>query len=403
MPHGGHLGSLYTLQKPRHRSNCMDMFFLKALLLVFLHGFPGSFSLWTVSKVAMQTGGSVTIPCHYHHMYKDAVKYWCKGKAWATCLEIGRHPLKGQRTRFLVTDDPTELVITLTMRNLQVRDTNRYWCAVKLGGFMRPDVRSSFTLQVTDDLPALYVKDTMMLAEVGTNVTVTCHYSNSLKSSVKKWCESGDLHSCKMTQNSEASLEIADDGEGVFTVTMMEVQRKGTGWYWCSAGDIQAPVHINVTQGAQSNTAYTQQRTTSILALQSTTLPAASLQTPGSPSASASLQPSTSTALRVPTHQATSSGSSSLTARPSDNYTISISSHRPINWHLVVPSVGTVFSVVVVVGVSWRCWTNHKRDLVRTALDNMTDEMSLEEDMEEEFQNTCLLHHDIENQNDLSV
>lgn len=91
-----------------------------------------------------------------------------------------------------------------------------------------------------------------MSVEEGVDVSIPCLYGDKLKNTEKKWCESGDLHSCQSAPTTpspqEPSVTIADDGRGVFTVTLRKLNRKDTGWYWCSAGDMQAPVHINVTE-----------------------------------------------------------------------------------------------------------------------------------------------------------
>lgn len=48
-----------------------------------------------------------------------------------------------------ITDIPEELVFTVTMKNLQETDTNRYWCALKVGAIGKPDVKVSVDLTVT--------------------------------------------------------------------------------------------------------------------------------------------------------------------------------------------------------------------------------------------------------------
>ncbi|XP_063057020.1 CMRF35-like molecule 7 [Engraulis encrasicolus] len=226
------------------------MLILKTALFLLVHGFQGTNSLWTVSKVAVQAGGSVTIPCHYHRMFQQRMKYWCKGRRWNVCRELGRTTSKPRTEGFSITDYPSEQFFTITMTNLQEKDTDRYWCAVKRSAW--DSVRASMEVEVTEDPPDLSVRENMVSVEEGANATITCSYTDRLKSSEKMWCESGDLLSCKSgltsTTSQEPSFTIADDGSGVFNVTVVKLQRKHTGWYWCSAGGLQAPVHINVTR-----------------------------------------------------------------------------------------------------------------------------------------------------------
>lgn len=86
--------------------------------------------------------------------------------------------------------------------------------------------------------------------EEGGNVTIQCLYSDKLRDEEKKWCRSGDLRSCQTAQDLEpsrgAALQINDTNDGVYTVTLTGLKKTDAGWFWCMAGDVQAPVHINV-------------------------------------------------------------------------------------------------------------------------------------------------------------
>ncbi|XP_020348258.1 polymeric immunoglobulin receptor isoform X1 [Oncorhynchus kisutch] len=232
---------------------------LYLLILVFVHGPPGCNSLWTVTKSTAKSGGAITIPCHYHRMFRDHVKYWCKGRTWALCRVMASTDPRRSRGDMSITDIPEELVFTVTMKNLQETDTNRYWCALKVGAIGKPDVKVSVDLTVTQGSPDLSVVDELVSVEEGGSVSVQCLYSDTLRGKEKKWCRSGDRHSCQtQTDTSQnASVVISDGKRGVFNVTMKELEKKDAGWYWCSVGDLQAAVHINVTQRstAHRNTA----------------------------------------------------------------------------------------------------------------------------------------------------
>ncbi|CAB1331966.1 unnamed protein product [Coregonus sp. 'balchen'] len=183
-------------------------------------------------------------------MFRDHAKYWCKGRSWPLCTVMASTDQRWSRGGMSITDIPEELVFTVTMRNLQETDTNRYWCALKVGGIGKPDVKVSLDLTVTQDSPDLSVVDELVSGEEGGSVSVQCLYSDTLRGKEKKWCRSGDRHSCQtQTDTSQnASAVISDDKRGVFNVTMRELEKKDAGWYWCSVGDLQAAVHINVTQ-----------------------------------------------------------------------------------------------------------------------------------------------------------
>uniref|UniRef100_A0A8C8GVS1 Ig-like domain-containing protein n=1 Tax=Oncorhynchus tshawytscha TaxID=74940 RepID=A0A8C8GVS1_ONCTS len=216
-------------------------------------------SLWTVTKSSAKSGGAITIPCHYHRMFRDHVKYWCKGRTWALCRVMASTDPRRSIGDMSITDIPEELVFTVTMKNLQETDTNRYWCALKVGAIGKPDVKVSVDLTVTQGSPDLSVVDELVSVEEGGSVSVQCLYSDTLRGKEKKWCRSGDRHSCQtQTDTSQnASVVISDGKRGVFNVTLKELEKKDAGWYWCSVGDLQAAVHINVTQRstAHRNTA----------------------------------------------------------------------------------------------------------------------------------------------------
>ncbi|XP_022522384.2 polymeric immunoglobulin receptor [Astyanax mexicanus] len=211
---------------------------------VLLLAVPGCCGLWTVDRLSARSGGSITVPCHYNYRFRGQVKYWCKGKHWLTCITVRNS------VRVNITDSPAELVTTLTLTGLQVKDAGRYWCAVKRGLRMS-DIKTSLELQVTDDTPALWVNSSSVSGVEGGNVSVRCYYSDRLKDDEKKWCRSGDLHSCQSEQDTQLSqnskLQLRDEGQGLFTVSLSALQKDDGGWYWCMAGGTQSPVHLTIT------------------------------------------------------------------------------------------------------------------------------------------------------------
>ncbi|XP_036374260.1 polymeric immunoglobulin receptor-like [Megalops cyprinoides] len=214
------------------------------LILLFLTGLPGADSVSTVSRVTVQRGGSVTIPCHYDRKYKNNVKYWCQGYFWPSCFVVVRTDSPKNNGKVPITDDPAHQVFTVSMKNLQKRDSGYYWCAVEIGGTETLDDFACLHLTVTAGTPGLWVDQQEVTGVEGGSVRVQCRYSNR-GDTKKKWCRSRG--SC--VAGNSGNVKISDDRlNKVFTVTVRRLERKDTGWYWCAAGDLQIPVHITVTQ-----------------------------------------------------------------------------------------------------------------------------------------------------------
>ncbi|KAG5849895.1 hypothetical protein ANANG_G00076540, partial [Anguilla anguilla] len=201
----------------------------------------------TVSKVAVQRGRSVTIPCHYDRKYVNNVKYWCWGSTWLSCYTLVRTDSPKAEGETSVTDDPTHHVFAVTMTKLKTEDSGYYWCCVDIKGV--GDDGTYLYLDVTAGTPGLWVDQQEMTGVEGSHASVQCHYNEP--SSMKKWCRA---EGACVEVNSGRS-DIKDNrSKKVFIVTMRELNREDAGWYWCAAGELQIPVHITVTQKTTTTT-----------------------------------------------------------------------------------------------------------------------------------------------------
>ncbi|RXN37325.1 polymeric immunoglobulin receptor-like protein [Labeo rohita] len=79
------------------------------------------------NTITVQTGGSVTIPCHYDKKYTQQKKYWYS--------EIDNNKTYTNTTEenLSVIDHPDQSLFTVTMRNLQNKQTGPYYCTVETG------------------------------------------------------------------------------------------------------------------------------------------------------------------------------------------------------------------------------------------------------------------------------
>uniref|UniRef100_A0A4W4GX84 Ig-like domain-containing protein n=1 Tax=Electrophorus electricus TaxID=8005 RepID=A0A4W4GX84_ELEEL len=191
---------------------------------------------WSQRQLTLQTGASVNIPCHYDMKYKQYKKYWCCERATAFSYCTIMAYANNTNKKVTVTDNPAQSLFTVTMRDLQERNTGAYWCAVEISGLFQPDVKAQRYITVKS-APAVSVTKSRVSGEEGSSVSVQCLYSAAYKKEAKKWCRSIDwtCYTVGRTNTSQNSaVQISDDG-------------KDAGWYWCSAGGLEVPVHFDVT------------------------------------------------------------------------------------------------------------------------------------------------------------
>uniref|UniRef100_UPI003AB0BDE0 polymeric immunoglobulin receptor-like n=1 Tax=Centroberyx gerrardi TaxID=166262 RepID=UPI003AB0BDE0 len=201
-----------------------------------------------VVKVPVQRGGSVTIPCSYDQEYVHHVKYICKGvtQVWGFCSCFIRSDSR-KTDQASVSDDAIQRVFTVTLTEMDLKDSGNYWCAVEID-WGRDYEGTHYQLSVSPGTPQLYVEQQNFMGLDGGSVTVQCYYSNS---GPMKWCRMGSscvekyfgtLHGATV-----ALQRILDNTDRkVMIVTMSELHPGNSGWHLCSIGDLQIPVHVTV-------------------------------------------------------------------------------------------------------------------------------------------------------------
>nr|XP_055057382.1 uncharacterized protein LOC129441716 [Misgurnus anguillicaudatus] len=190
--------------------------------------------------VTVQIGGNVTIPCHYESKYTQHKKYWCyHSSGWySSCSPLAyANETNGDVS---VIDHPDQSLFTVTMRDLQHKNTGTYWCAVEIENYW--DVTEEFYLKIKS-APDLSVMSSSVTVDEGGNISIQCLYSIKYKDNTKQWCRYKDKR-CYTSQN--ASVEISDDGRESLTVVMSGLMKSDSGWYYCSVGDLQAPFQLTV-------------------------------------------------------------------------------------------------------------------------------------------------------------
>lgn len=227
----------------------LPAFLLALSLLPWLPAFLCSVK--TEGELAVMEGQSLIVPCHYEPQYAAYVKYWCRGKMREFCTSLARTGPRsadpaGEKVSIL--DDPVQQVFTVTMRDLKEDDSGWYMCGVEIGGGWSADAVAYTYIKVIHGMSAA---NSRLSGEEGSSVSVECSYSERYRESEKKWCRSGDWSSCLVTgpegTYDGTSVAISDDRIRTFTVTLKRLRMSDAGWFWCSTGEQQVPVHVQVS------------------------------------------------------------------------------------------------------------------------------------------------------------
>ncbi|XP_051985294.1 polymeric immunoglobulin receptor-like isoform X1 [Xyrauchen texanus] len=204
----------------------------------------------TLKTIYIQTGGSVTIPCHYDRKYTQNRKYWYSER---------NHSNKYTNTteeNLSVIDYPDQSLFTVTMRNLQENQRGRYYCILETEGPSSSSSSSStpvlhdFYLQI-QSVPDLSVVNSRVTGLEGGNISVQCLYSSGYMTMFKQWCrfEENKCYTEGRTDTSQnSSVQISDDGRESFTVVMTGLRESDSGWYWCAVHELRIYVQLTVNK-----------------------------------------------------------------------------------------------------------------------------------------------------------
>ncbi|KAJ8339660.1 hypothetical protein SKAU_G00342930 [Synaphobranchus kaupii] len=235
------------------------------------------------------------------------------------------------------------------MTKLKTGDSGYYWCAVEIKDAV--DESSYLYLSVTAGTPGLSVYQQEVTGVEGGHVSVQCHYNEP--NDRKSWCRAGDT-CVEASSGKSRRTEIKDaSSEKVFNVTVRELNREDTGWYWCVAGKLQIPVHITVTQKTTTTTVTTPTQSSASTTL-CTSLPVSSATT----SATAN-KPSISKQTSVSTPLSSFAGTTPYSKSPSD-------------LEIVLMALGILLLAVAVAMVTWRLWKRHGGSGSRSSEEDVT-------------------------------
>ncbi|XP_062398160.1 uncharacterized protein LOC134088253 isoform X2 [Sardina pilchardus] len=190
-----------------------------------------------ISIVSVQEGQSVIIPCLYEKEHEDDTKLWCRKDDLSKCA-----------AGVSISDDITYGIFTVHMTNTRREDAGDYCCTVK-PKTNSPQMKDCTKITISEGGPALSVLNPMISGyESGTASVLFQH--RFPPGSKRQFCQQGG--ECVGWDFDSGSLNgmavmLSDVTDGEFIVTLSGLQRKNTGWYVCTMGGYQTPVHLNVT------------------------------------------------------------------------------------------------------------------------------------------------------------
>uniref|UniRef100_A0A8C6RSV5 CD300 molecule like family member G n=1 Tax=Nannospalax galili TaxID=1026970 RepID=A0A8C6RSV5_NANGA len=131
-------------------------------LLILLWGYlvlPGHKALKGPKEISGFEGDTVTLQCTYEKTLKEHRKYWCQqgGILVSRCSGIiyTREDQEVTEGRVSIRDSPQDLLVTVTMRGLTLKDAGKYWCGVDRVGFDEAFEVSLIVFPASPDLPTV--------------------------------------------------------------------------------------------------------------------------------------------------------------------------------------------------------------------------------------------------------
>ncbi|XP_059419036.1 CMRF35-like molecule 1 isoform X1 [Carassius carassius] len=223
--------------------SAVDMMYPLILSVILLHITDGAGT--QSMNIGVISAAPGIIPCLYDDTHKENRKYWCEGSHWISCSILAYANKTG---KYSLTDYPAQSIFTVQWKNLKTSDSGYYWCAVEIGGKIDKGYYLYLTVQANPDVS---VVNSSVSGHEGGDISVQCFYSSGYKNKLKQWCRYKD-QSCytvgRTYTSQNSSVQISDDERSSFTVLMTGLRLTDSGWYYCSAGDLQAPVQLTVTE-----------------------------------------------------------------------------------------------------------------------------------------------------------
>ncbi|KAG8008941.1 Polymeric immunoglobulin receptor [Nibea albiflora] len=196
----------------------------------------------TVTKVSVKAGRSISVPCRYESQHTHHVKYVCRGSEFKSCSTEVKTNQQNSSGKFSISDDKHQRIFTVTFNNLSVGDSH-YWCAVEIND--GPGIAVRFQLSVTTGSPQLSVDHQEITGFNGDYVTI--HFESNISGEIQ-WCRLGGACVNEMSGSIDGTRVTINANVADFTVTLSGLRTESSGWYLCTKGGLQMPVHVTVKE-----------------------------------------------------------------------------------------------------------------------------------------------------------
>ncbi|XP_060700985.1 uncharacterized protein LOC132828092 [Hemiscyllium ocellatum] len=218
------------------------------ILILLICSIPVSGALWAEKDVTGILGRAITISCHYEAWwYQSYVKYWCHG--WTRqCKVIAT--TNWRNGRISITDNKTQGIFLVTLKNLQWRDAGRYSCGIEISG-IELDLMFNVNLHISEEtvsVPGLQFLSQPKISWFGVSVTVSCESARGSLPIHYTWSEKMPSQDSMISDTNKLDLHCQ-------SFTQQHHQ------YYCTASNTQGTkpseiVHVSVNNVREKNCSY---------------------------------------------------------------------------------------------------------------------------------------------------
>ncbi|XP_060701346.1 uncharacterized protein LOC132828342 [Hemiscyllium ocellatum] len=193
-------------------------------------------------------GRAITISCYYENWrYQSNVKYWCHGRN-RSCNIIAK--TDWPNGRISITENKTQGIFLVAMKNLQWEDAGWYSCGIQIPGIYS-DLMFNVNLHISQEavsVPGLRFLSLPKISCSGGSVTVSCESAQGSLPIHYTWSEKMPSQDSMISDTNKLDLHCQ-------SFTQQHHQ------YYCTASNTQGTkpseiVHVSVNNVREKNCSY---------------------------------------------------------------------------------------------------------------------------------------------------